>query len=102
MTIPAGSRTTATVAFAPSEEGGTVELANVTAKLRKADGTETELTPVVAGDDPNTFTVSFDIAEDDPPGIYVVRWESSTPSPRIVVEGDATSFVVEGSAFTNP
>jgi len=33
---------------------------------------------------------------------WVVRWDSSSPSPRIVVEDETTKFVVAASALTSP
>ena len=101
MSIPridAGNIVVSTVTFIP--ESGTVALADVTAKLRKHDGTEVVLTGIT-GANP-TFRVEWASAETDVTGIYLIRWESNTPSPRIVVEDDTTSFALIGSRFATP
>lgn len=96
--IAAGNVAEATVTFTP--ETGTVLLADVTARLRKHDGTEVVLTGIT-GAHP-TFEVEWVTADADPTGIYRVRWESNAPSPKIVVEDDTTQIVVIGSRFATP
>lgn len=96
--IAAGNVVEATVTFTP--ETGTVALADVSAKLRKPGGTEVTLTGIT-GTNP-TFEVEWASAETDVTGRYRIRWESSAPSPRIVVEDDTTSFNLIATAFTTP
>lgn len=98
LVISAGNVIEASVTFTP--ETGTVLLADVTAKLRKADGTEVALTGVT-GAHP-TFEVEWASAETDISGRYQIRWESSAPSPRIVVEDRTTAFIVLASQFATP
>jgi hypothetical protein len=95
----AGNIVAQTVTFVP--ETGTVALADVTAKLRKADGVEVVLTGITTTAT-NTFRVGWASAENDPAGIYRIRWESNTPSPRIVVEDRTSSFILLATAFATP
>ena len=86
MSIPsiaAGNIVEATVTFVP--EAGTVALADVTARLHKPDGSDVTLTGIT-GTNP-TFEVEWASADTDPTGRYTIRWESNSPSPKIVVEG---------------
>lgn len=100
-TISAGNVVEATVTFVP--ESGTVALADVTAKLRKPGPPVTEVvltgitTPSV-----NVFEVEWASAETDPTGRYQIRWESSAPSPRIVVEDRTTAFNLIATQFATP
>lgn len=96
--IAAGNVVEAAVTFTPGT--GTVLLANVTARLRKPNGTEVNLTPIT-GTSP-TFEVEWESADTDPTGLYRIRWESNTPSPKIVVEDRTTTFVLIASAFATP
>lgn len=98
-TISAGNVVEATVTFVP--ESGTVALADVTAKLRKADGTELALTGVTTPG-VNVFEVEWASAETDITGRYQIRWESSAPSPRIVVEDRTTAFNLIATQFATP
>lgn len=92
--IVAGNIIEAAVVFQP--ETGSVALADVTARLHKADGTDVTLTGITTPA-ANTFEVEWASSDTDITGRYTVRWESNTPSPKIVVEGvglnpDGTEF----------
>lgn len=97
--IAAGNIVVSTVTFIP--ETGTVALADVTVKLRKADATEATLTGVTTTGT-NAFRVTWASAETDIAGVYRMRWESNPPSPRIVVEGLATAFWLDATVFATP
>lgn len=98
--VQVGSVVRSTVTFTP--ESGTVEAADVTVKLRKSDGTEVDVTADVFAVSANVFQVDYEVAEDDPDGLWQFRWESSDPSPRIVIEDSTTRFVVLSSSFATP
>jgi len=101
--VLAGNVVESTVTFTP--ESGTVALADVTARLRKHDGTEVVLTTAVAGVSSGisgahpTFEVEWTSEDDDPTGVYRIRWESNLPSPKIVFE-DVVHII--GSTFAAP
>jgi len=97
--IAAGNVVEATITFAP-ESPGTVALGDVTARLRKPDGTEVVLSGIT-GTHP-TFEVEWSSADTDPSGYYQIRWESNTPSPKIVVEDRTTTFWLVASMFATP
>jgi hypothetical protein len=96
--IAAGNIVEAAVTFVP--ETGTVALADVTARVRKPGGTEVVLSGIT-GTHP-TFEVEWSSADTDPTGIYQIRWESNSPSPKIVVEDRSTSFILIASVFATP
>jgi hypothetical protein len=97
-TITAGNVVEATVTFVP--ESGTVLIADVSARLHKADGTDVTLTGIT-GAHPS-FEVEWASADTDITGRYQIRWESNSPSPKIVVEDATTAFVLIGSVLATP
>lgn len=108
-TLHAGNVVQSNMLFDP-EGAGTVALADVTVRLRKADGTEVAVTGVTTTGT-NAFEVEWASADSDITGRYVFRWESNAPSPKIVIEGVGrnadgtrycTAFNLIASQFVTP
>lgn len=102
-TIPAGQTARVTVEFTP--QSGTISLADVTARaLECRTSTVTTLTPVAGGVDAGVYTFYADVEIPDSAGSgrWVVRFESNSPSPKMSIEDDSTSFMVKGSELPNP
>ncbi len=97
--IQIGNVVRSTVTFTPAS--GSVELADVSCRLSKAHRSEVAVSGIVdAGS--GSFYVDVETTESDPPGLWVFRWESSSPSPRIVIEDETTRFVLTPTSFTSP
>jgi len=97
--IEAGNTARVTVTFTP--ESGTVNLANVTARAYEHD-TQTVTALTVVQDSTNVFHADVVVPDDADAGRWTVRFESNSPSPKIAIENDDTSFKVIASTLPNP
>lgn len=98
--IDIGNVVRSTVTFTP--ESGTVALADLTCKVSKAHRYEVDVTASIESVSANVFRVDVETDESDPHGVWLFRWESSSPSARIAIEGSTTRFVLRPSLFRNP
>src|SRR6185436_8292819 len=89
----AGEVARATVTFLPGDDS-TIDINDVTARVKPAKEADTIDLDVQAADDPNTFFADIATADDSGSGWWQVRWEVNGDEVKIVKEDTTTRFYV--------